>query len=193
MIWRPIFAVLPVMLGLLAAGAVSAAPPREAERLTDVEQAYELWAKGYILHQFGGYAEAIELFRASIAVHPTPEGHTFLGWSLSKLGELEEAIAECKMAITLDPDYGNPYNDIGVYLIALGRADEAIPWLEKAIGAERYCCYQFPHFNLGHILLHEGRIEEARRAFRRALSIDPDYLAARLGLELIVERFGEQL
>ena len=30
------------------------------------------------------------------------------------------------------PTFGNPYNDIGAYLIAKGELDEAIEWLEKA-------------------------------------------------------------
>jgi len=30
-------------------------------------------------------------------------------------GRVEEAIAECKLAIELDPDFGNPYQRIGAY------------------------------------------------------------------------------
>ena len=78
-----------------------------------------------------------------------------------------------------------PYNDIGVYLVWLDRADEAIPWLRKAIRAKRYCCYQFPHFTLGQILLNKGKILEARRLFERALKYDPDYLPAKEALEAI--------
>jgi tetratricopeptide (TPR) repeat protein len=32
----------------------------------------------------------------------------------------DDAIAECKKAVELDPDLGNPYNDIGAYLIEKG-------------------------------------------------------------------------
>ncbi|NIO09761.1 MAG: tetratricopeptide repeat protein, partial [Deltaproteobacteria bacterium] len=44
---------------------------------------------------------------------PTAEAYTFLGWTYSFMGQLNEAIEECQRAITLDPDFGNPYNDIG--------------------------------------------------------------------------------
>ena len=91
-------------------------------------------------------------------------------------------------AIALDPDYGNPYNDIGVYLIDMGRADEAIPWLKKAMRTKRYCCYQFPHFNLGRILLGQGFIAEARVSFQRALSYDPQYQPARKALDFLREQ-----
>jgi Tfp pilus assembly protein PilF len=144
-----------------------------------------LWQRGYELHVRGEYERAIEQFRQSIASHPTAEAHTYLGWSLSHLGRLDEAIAQCRQAIRLDPDFGNPYNDIGVYLIAQGKPAEAVPWLQKATSAKRYCCYQFPHFNLGRVWLEQGRIGEAARAFERALEYDPNYLPALQGLEVI--------
>jgi tetratricopeptide (TPR) repeat protein len=62
---------------------------------------------------------------------PTAEAHTFLGWAYSHAGYVERAIAECKRAIEVDPDFGNPYNDIGVYLIEKGALDDAVPWLER--------------------------------------------------------------
>jgi Tfp pilus assembly protein PilF len=153
--------------------------------LTPERRARLQWEAGYVLHQLGEYERAIEAYRASIADRPTAEAHTFLGWSLSYLGRVEEAIAHCKIAIKLDPDFGNPYNDIGVYLLNTGKIEEAVPWLEQAIGSKRYCCYQFPHANLGRILLIQGRVEEAKRSFERALEYDPQYLPALLGLEFI--------
>jgi tetratricopeptide (TPR) repeat protein len=144
-----------------------------------------LWRQGYLFHVLGAYVQAVVLFERSIEVRPTAEGHTFLGWSLSHLGRTEDAIAECKKAIAIDPEFGNPYNDIGVYLVELGRSDEAIAWLEKAMQAKRYCCYQFPHFNLGRILLDKGDVAGAKRLFERALEYDPDYLPAKTALEEI--------
>jgi tetratricopeptide (TPR) repeat protein len=175
------------VLSVLGSPVLSPLKAEEGKALTPRQQAYLLWQQGYLLHLGGAFEQAVLAFRKSLEIHPTAEAHTFLGWSLSQLGRLDEAIAECKRAIELDPEYGNPYNDIGVYLIELGRPDEAIPWLTKAIGATRYCCYEFPHFNLGRILLMKGRIEEAKRSFERALSHNPDYLPARKALELLRE------
>ena len=184
------------VIGVVSLVWLCLAPPLRAqvpEPVARLEQAYTLWQQGYILHSFGMYESAANYFRQSIKAYPTAEGHTFLGWSLSHLGHTEQAIAQCKKAIELDPDSGNPYNDIGVYLIDLGRPDEAIPWLKKAMQAKRYCCFQFPHFNLGRVLLTKGRVAEAERAFERALSYDADYLPARKALEVIREREGEAL
>ncbi|MBI2295850.1 MAG: tetratricopeptide repeat protein [Betaproteobacteria bacterium] len=176
---------LSAFLLALACAAGHAQPQGGSVELTPEQRARLQWQAGYVLHLLGNYERAIESFRASIADHPTAEGHTFLGWSLSHIGKTEEAIAQCKIAIELDPDFGNPYNDIGVYLIDMGRPEEAIPWLEKAIASKRYCCYQFPHYNLGRVRLTQGKVEEAKRSFERALEHDPQYLPALLGLEYI--------
>ena len=165
----------------------------ERSEIPDEVRAYVLWERGYALHVMGRYDAAVASFRASIEILPTAEGHTYLGWSLSMLGEIEEALAECKKAIALDPDYGNPYNDIGAYLIELGRSEEAIPWLEKAIAAKRYCCYQFAHFNLGRVLLAQGNLAAARRSFERALRYDPGFPAARMAIEYLDATIGKPL
>ncbi len=182
-------AVLVVFLAL-ACGQAGAREGEDAERLAE---AFIHWRNGNVLHLAGRYEEAAELFQQSIEAYPTAEGHTFLGWSLGELGRLEDAIVECKKAISLDSDYGNPYNDIGVYLIQLGRPEEAVPWLQMAITAKRYCCYEFPHSNLGRILLSQGKFDEAKRSFERALSHNPEYVPAIAGLELIREHWGEEL
>src|SRR3990172_8528137 len=160
-------------------------PGEKVEQLTPEQRAQASWQAGYVFHVLGDYERAVAVFRASIDAHPTAEAHTFLGWSLSYLGRIEEAIAQCKIAIGLDPEFGNPYNDIGVYLIDLGRPAEAIPWLQKAIASRRYCCYQYPHANLGRVLLEQGNVEEAKSSFERALEHDPQYLPALMGLEYI--------
>ena len=182
-----------VFLVALSLGPAAHGQSGERMEIPDQVRAYALWQQGYMLHLGGRYQAAVDSFRESIGILPTAEGHTFLGWSLSMLGHLEEAVAECEKAIALDPDYGNPYNDIGVYLTDLGRPDEAVPWLEKAISAKRYCCYQFPHFNLGRVRMAQGDFDAARRSFEQALQHDPDYLPARMALEYLDAEVGKPL
>jgi Tfp pilus assembly protein PilF len=96
---------------------------------------------------------------------------------------VEDAIAECKRAIVVDPDFGNPYNDIGAYLISLGKYDEAISWLERAIKAPRYDPRHFPHFNLGRVYFAKGMFNRARQCFQEALRIEPRYALARQAVD----------
>jgi Tfp pilus assembly protein PilF len=148
-----------------------------------VAQAWELLQEAYQAQMEGDFDHAVELYQKSLAVHPTAEAHTFLGWTFHFQGKIEEAIEECKRAIEIDPDFGNPYNDIGAYLIALGSYDAAIPWLERAIEAKRYEPRHFPHFNLGRIYVAKGMISRARECFKQALEVEPEYELAREAIE----------
>lgn len=150
-----------------------------------IEQAWQLLQLAYRAQMSGDYDRAVELYKTSIETHPTAEAHTFLGWTYHFQGKVEDAIAECKRAIAVDPDFGNPYNDIGSYLISLGRIDEAIPWLEQAIAAPRYEPRHFPYFNLGRAYYAKGLILRAREYFQQALQIEPEYALARTAIEKI--------
>jgi len=137
------------------------------------EQARRLWQLGTERLSEGQTEEALELFTQSVAAHPTGEGHTFRGWALSYLGRFGEAIEECKIAIEVDPEFGNPYNDIGVYLMQQGKLEEAIPWLEQAKLAPRYEPRHFPYSNLGTIYERKGRLSQALQEYKAALRIEP--------------------
>ena len=148
---------------------------------TDEERsrAEMLFAEALREQQAERYDEAIVLYQRSIAVFPTAEAHTFLGWAYSFQGRLEDAVTECRRAIEVDPDFGNPYNDIGAYLIEMGRGDEAIPWLEKAVTAVRYEPRHFPHANLARVYKARYEYDKAARELEKALELEPDYAHAR--------------
>ena len=136
-------------------------------------QAWEILQDAYQAQMEGDYERAVELYESSIAMHPTAEAHTFLGWTYHYQGKLDRAIAECKRAIEIDPEFGNPYNDIGAYLIELGQPDNAIPWLERATEAQRYEPRHFPYMNLGRIYAQKWMVRRAIQEFEAALKIHP--------------------
>ena len=136
-------------------------------------RALEVWERAYARQMQGDLEQAIRLYQESLAIYPTAEAHTFLGWTYSFQGRIDEAIEECHKAIAVDPDYGNPYNDIGVYLMQKGDLDGAIPWFEKAKQAPRYEPRQFPFMNLGRIYLRKGQWAEAMREFEEGVRVAP--------------------
>ncbi len=148
-----------------------------------IAEAWRLLQEAYQAQMEGDLERAVELYQESIVLHPTAEAHTFLGWTYHFQGKIEQAITECKRAIEVDPDFGNPYNDIGAYLIGMGRYDEAIPWLEQAKAAPRYEPRHFPCFNLGRVYLAKGNLTRARQEFQQALEIEPRYTLARQAIE----------
>lgn len=152
----------------------------------DKREAWQLFRKAYEQQMKGELEEAVSLYRQSLAVHPTAEAHTFLGWTYSFMGRLNDAIEECHRAIELDPDFGNPYNDIGAYLIEKGELDEAIPWFQKAMQAKRYESPAFPHLNLGRVYERKGNWTEAIAAYKQALALNPDYVLAKKSLGRLI-------
>ena len=145
------------------------------EALRYFQEAYEKQTQGDL-------PKAIELYQKSLELQPTAEAYTFLGWAYSFQGRFEDAINECKKAIQFDPEYGNPYNDIGSYLIETGRYDEAIEWLEKAIQAPRYESYCYPHYNLGRVWEKKGNWFRAIDCYQNSLKENSEYSLARKAL-----------
>ncbi len=150
------------------------------------EEAMKLVEQAYHKQTEGKLQEAIALYRQSISLHPTAEAHTFLGWAYSLQQQYGEAIRECERAIAVDPDFGNPYNDIGAYLIETGHEEEALPWLEKATHAKRYDSYCYPHYNMGRVWEKKGDWQQALTCYRRSLEQDSKYRLAKRALNRIM-------
>ena len=153
-----------------------------AMRKARLDKALELFQQAHDRQMAGELDDAIRLYLESIGAYPTAEAHTFLAWTYSFQGRFEEAIVECRKAIEVDPDFGNPYNDIGAYLIELERLDEAIPWLERATAALRYDSYHFPWFNLGRVYEAKEQLNRAIECYTEALRYEAEYAPARKSL-----------
>jgi tetratricopeptide (TPR) repeat protein len=149
------------------------------------ELALDLYQKAHKLQRQGDADLAVDLCRRSLQIYPTPEAHTLLGWAYHAQGRLDDAIAECKKAVALDPDYGNPYNDIGAYLIEKGDHDGAIEWLDQATRSRRYQSYHHPWYNLGRAYAAKELFNKASQCFEHALEIEPDYTEAESALRRV--------
>lgn len=126
-------------------------------------------------HQRRGHlARAIELYGKSLAVYPTAEAYTYRAWARAQGHDYDEAIVDCHAAIAVDPTLGNPYNDIGSYLVKLGRTSEAIGWLERAKHAARYETRHFPYMNLGRVYAVRGQLHRAIAEFEEAERLCPN-------------------
>jgi Tfp pilus assembly protein PilF len=139
-----------------------------------LEKALELWQAGTDRLLAGDLEEAVALFTRSLEIRPTAEAYTFRGWAYSFAGRLDEAIEECRKAIATDPTFGNPYNDIGCYLMEQGKLDEALSWFERAKQAVRYEPRHFPYLNLGRLRAARGEFAEAILEFQGALEVSPE-------------------
>jgi tetratricopeptide (TPR) repeat protein len=153
-------------------------------------EAIELFRRAFEAQQTEDYEEAIELYKRSIAAYPTAEAHTFLGWVYSFQGRYDEAIAECLEAIRVDPGFGNPYNDIGSYLVAKGNHYDSVKWFKLALTAPRYEARAYPHINLGRVYEERHQLLAAARHYGLALEAEPGYAQAAAALRRVQSRLN---
>jgi len=132
---------------------------------------------GYLYQAEGDLQAAAECYIRSIENGPNAEAHTFLGWILSQMGEIDHAIEECKKAISLDPGFGNAWNDIGAYLTEKREYDKAIPYLKKAAKSKNYDNLEYPHYNLARIYVQKemmiAAVKELSKALKRNSKFGP--------------------
>jgi tetratricopeptide (TPR) repeat protein len=152
-----------------------------------IEKEKGYFAKEYLdlglqLQLEGRIEDAIVTYKKSIDFFPTAEAYTYLGWAYSLKGLYEDAIQKCMKALEINSSFGNPYNDIGSYLMKLNRNDEAIEWLKKAIEAPNYNTRHFPYYSLGKIYEQSGDWKKAMVYYDNALTVKPDFIAAKNAL-----------
>ncbi len=153
-------------------------------------EAIMLFNEAYEAQMAEDYPLAIKLYKKSIEIFPTAEAYTFLGWAYSFQGEYDLAIAECLAAIAVDSTFGNPYNDIGSYLIAKGNYYDCVRWFKLAMQAFRYEARAFPHFNLAYVYEKRGKLLEAAKHYGLAIKEQPNYSNAYRALRRLQERLN---
>ena len=138
----------------------------------DQQQAMILLERAYRHQMKGELADAIILYERSLATWPTAEAWTFLGWTYSMNNRYDEAIECCHKAIEVDPTFGNPYNEIGAYLIELDRWEEAIQVSQREVQLSPDAVAMVA--DAGEILYYAGRLEQARTMYERSLELAPE-------------------
>jgi tetratricopeptide (TPR) repeat protein len=144
-----------------------------------IREAEKHMAMAHDFLETGFYEDAIAGFRRSIKCFPTPEAYTALGWAYAHLGDFDQAIEFCKVAISIDPDYGNPYGEIGACLLEMGEVEEAAFYLRRAIIARDTDETHLAYYNLGRVWEARRNFSRAIHEYKKALESDPAFEPAR--------------
>jgi len=118
--------------------------------------------------------KSLEIARRIIADRPETDqnvlwAHNLAGNILLDQGKTDEAIAEYRKAIELDPRHAWPDNNLGFTLSGQQKTDEAIAEYRKAIELDPSLA--LPHKNLANILREQGKTEEADAEDRKAAEL----------------------
>jgi len=120
------------------------------------------------------------------------EIHNFLGIAFRWKGELERALEEYKMVLSLQSGIPEIHFNMGIVLTKLGRLEEAIIEYKRAIDLKPD--YSKAYSNLGSAYLKKGKVEEAVDACQKAVELKPDYAFAysNLGYAFLVKGLYEE-
>jgi protein O-GlcNAc transferase len=176
--------------------AADAIPQLEtAEKLdpTGYEAPYVL---GLLYNQVARYSDAAQQLETSLKLHSeNGNAWSMLGSVYLKLDKLPEAAAALRNAIRQLPDQSDPHLLLANVLIKQGITDEAAQ--ERKTGADLMRAHMNRQraevaTNSGKSLLNAGKVDDAIVEFRNAITFDPKYAEAHLGLADALERQGKK-
>ena len=96
----------------------------------------------------------------------------FIGYTLAIMGkDMERAEKLVRKALEIKPDDGYIADSLAWVLFKAGKVDEALKYIEKASQKVKGDPIIAEH--LGDVLVARNRLNEAREAYQRSLSINP--------------------
>ena len=130
----------------------------------------------------GDYRGALPHARRLVELDETNAKYRlWLGATLSKLGQVDEALMECRIGAQLDPAWCMAAAEVGVILLDQGRTAEALPVFEGLLAARPpRTPGEAVHVNYTHgvALMRAQRFGEAADRFRAALADEPEHALA---------------
>jgi Tfp pilus assembly protein PilF len=130
-----------------------------------------------------------ELLKVESAAKHLSRFHFDSGMIYLGLQEFEKAREGFAAAAKIDEDFGEAWNNLGKIEEALGRDQEAEAAYRKAFSILTYVTPEFSAYNLGVLLLRQGRIQEAEEFGRKALLRNWRYIPA---YRLLSDAFAAQ-
>ncbi|MFL5639260.1 MAG: protein kinase domain-containing protein [Gemmatimonadaceae bacterium] len=129
--------------------------------------------------------QAIDLERRAIALDADlADAHMWLGGSLLSTGRTDEAIAEIREALRLEPENGQAYQSLArAYWVGIGDFKSAIPLFERAISLNPEAGYSYLQLSL--LLAWDGQLDRAEEISRRAVELQEQYISGNLGLQIV--------
>jgi serine/threonine protein kinase/Flp pilus assembly protein TadD len=131
-------------------------------------------ALAYLLYDDFDMAGSISEFQRALTLNPNyATAHHWYGYGpLTALGRFDEAIAQGRRAVELDPLSPIINADFAAILIDARRYDEAIAQLRKTLEIDP--TFYYAHYNLGLALQLKGEVKGAIAEYTRAQQLSDD-------------------
>jgi tetratricopeptide (TPR) repeat protein len=114
-----------------------------------------------------------------------------MGHAWKRRGDYEEALRSCRVALDLMPHDAERYTYVGSMLQKQGKLAEAEEVHRAGTECKEGCIDEAYHFR-GLALRCQGRLDEARECFEKAISLDHDYSDAKEALTDVLAAIAYQ-
>ena len=118
--------------------------------------------------QAGALEEAESHYRQALPRRPTAETHNGLAYILARQGRADEAVAEFKKAIDVDPHFTPAYNNLADVLVKQGKLEEAAESYRRSLAEKPSAAV---YNALGVVLRRLGKMDEAAEQFAKARAL----------------------
>jgi len=146
-----------------------------------VSEGERLYIEGFKAGVDGFPTKQQELYGELVAKYPNDErAHTFLGNSLFGTQKYDKAIEHYEKATTINPDFSQPYNQMGYAYRFLEKYDKAEASFKKYV--ELIPDDPNPYDSYGELLMKTGRFDESIAQYQKALEVNPGFVASHLGI-----------
>ena len=129
-------------------------------------------ALGMIDHWYGwDWASSERQFQRTIAMAPAEaRPHVMYAWLMSTLGRYDEAVAEARKGVVLDPVSAEISNYMGMMLVYASKYDEAIAQLRATLDLDP--TYWYANEFLGRAYEQTGKMTEAIAEYEKAVALE---------------------
>jgi tetratricopeptide (TPR) repeat protein len=160
----------------------------------DADKAALYFVLGTILRRQERFDEALDAFTESSRLMPGfPETHSQLSYLFYRTDDAEDALAEARTALSMDPANAEAYRYLGLALYANGHYDAALHAFDEALAREPAGSLGNAdvYFDMGITHRDQGDLRRAAIAYRHALSLRPDFWEAHSNLGVVLHDQGK--
>jgi tetratricopeptide (TPR) repeat protein len=167
--------------------------PLSGDRIARIKEqfldAYSFLRAGMANERTGNYPAAVRAYERGLAVEPdNVELLNSLGFALFQQGKSQDAMVALEKAVAADPKHWKSHNNLALAAIDLGEFETAEAHYRESLAIQPQPAI---YNDLGVVLERQGLSDEATRAYRKAIELDPKSASAQFNLGASLARSQE--